>query len=277
MLIIKNNEILRRYVPNVLRDVAGESNLFDKAFPALASAEEWVSDEIAGSAVMNGLSESDESDRTFVKVARLIACTAMAEVVPMLDLILTPNGFGVVSNSNIAPASKERVDRLITALESQWERLAAELLSVLRSVELWHKSSQFAKWSKLMLSPLDLREYVSRSATPMTYYTERRAEMVAIEAAIEREFLGAEYLQFLREACWSDNVEPDDLHVANDVVDAVASSLRAVCPRLENLVSTVNIIRNNPDVYTLWHATMISQVYSHEPFKNDKNNHGYFL
>ncbi len=277
MLIIKNNEILRRYVPNVLREVAGESNLFDKAFPALASAEEWVSDEIAGEAVMADLSETDESDRMFVKVARLIACKAMAEVVPMLDLILTPNGFGVVSNSNIAPASKERVDRLVAALESQWERLAAELLSALRSVDLWIKSTQFAKWSKLMLSPEELSQYVLQSKTPMTTYTERRAEMVAIEAAVEREFLGAEYLQFLREAYWSDKVEPDDLRVVNDVVNAVASSLRAGCPRLEGLVPTVNIIRNNPEVYPLWHATMISQVYRHEPFKNDKKNHGYFL
>lgn len=39
------------------------------------------------------------------------------DIVPSLDLVLTPNGFGIVSNQNVAPASRDRVARLIASLE----------------------------------------------------------------------------------------------------------------------------------------------------------------
>ena len=51
-------------------------------------------------------------------MARIVAFDAFRNAVPHLDLILTPNGFGIVNNSNIAPASKERVERLIASLLS---------------------------------------------------------------------------------------------------------------------------------------------------------------
>ena len=40
---------------------------------------------------------------------RAVYATAAYNALPTLDLVATPNGFGVVSNQNIAPASKERV------------------------------------------------------------------------------------------------------------------------------------------------------------------------
>lgn len=40
---------------------------------------------------------------------RSVYATAAYNALPTLDLVATPNGFGVVSNQNIAPASKERV------------------------------------------------------------------------------------------------------------------------------------------------------------------------
>lgn len=40
---------------------------------------------------------------------RAVYATAAYNALPTLDLVATPNGFGVVSNKNIAPASKERV------------------------------------------------------------------------------------------------------------------------------------------------------------------------
>ena len=40
---------------------------------------------------------------------RAVYATAAYNALPTLDLVATPNGFGVVSNQNIVPASKERV------------------------------------------------------------------------------------------------------------------------------------------------------------------------
>ena len=47
---------------------------------------------------------------------RAVYATAAYRALPTLDLVATPNGFGVVSNNNIAPASKERVAALRESL-----------------------------------------------------------------------------------------------------------------------------------------------------------------
>lgn len=47
---------------------------------------------------------------------RAVYATAAYNALPTLDLVATPNGFGVVSNQNIAPASKERVAALRESL-----------------------------------------------------------------------------------------------------------------------------------------------------------------
>lgn len=44
---------------------------------------------------------------------------AAAEAIPSLDLILTDSGFAVVSNQNLAPASRERVTALLNSLRRQ--------------------------------------------------------------------------------------------------------------------------------------------------------------
>ena len=44
---------------------------------------------------------------------------AAAESIPSLDLILTDSGFAVVSNQNLAPASRERVSALLNSLRRQ--------------------------------------------------------------------------------------------------------------------------------------------------------------
>ena len=47
---------------------------------------------------------------------RAVYATAAYRALPTLDLVATQNGFGVVSNNNIAPASKERVAALRESL-----------------------------------------------------------------------------------------------------------------------------------------------------------------
>ena len=47
---------------------------------------------------------------------RAVYATAAYNALPTLDIVATPNGFGVVSNQNIAPASKERVAALRESL-----------------------------------------------------------------------------------------------------------------------------------------------------------------
>ena len=66
---------------------------------------------------------------------------AAAESVPSLDLILTDSGFAVVSNQNLAPASRERVTALLNSLRRQASDARDLLLLDLCNTN-WAKSPQ---------------------------------------------------------------------------------------------------------------------------------------
>lgn len=60
--------------------------------------------------------------------ASYICNRAYWDALPHLDLVLTPTGFGVVSNANVAPASADRVNRLRAHLERNWLTARMSLL-----------------------------------------------------------------------------------------------------------------------------------------------------
>lgn len=68
---------------------------------------------------------------------RMVCLSAYHRAIAHLDLVLTDNGFGVVSNQNVAPASSERVERL--RLQVQWslDDSIDDLLDYLRGDVRW--------------------------------------------------------------------------------------------------------------------------------------------
>lgn len=66
------------------------------------------------------LEPAEERIEDLVKaIKRFVATAAYHDAIPQLDLVLTSTGFGVVSNQNVAPASAERVERLLQSLHVQ--------------------------------------------------------------------------------------------------------------------------------------------------------------
>ena len=114
-MLITSDTDLRQYIPNTLVTVSGEQTLFDKLQVELQLSEAWL-------ARTFGVVESTPT------ACKVLATDAFLRAVPSLDLVLTPNGFGVVSNNTIAPASKDRVDRLLTSLENSRDFAIDQLL-----------------------------------------------------------------------------------------------------------------------------------------------------
>ena len=84
---------------------------------------------------------------------------AAAEAVPSLDLILTDSGFAVVSNQNLAPASRERVAALLNSLRRQASD-ARDLLILDLCKTNWVSSQQCTLLrSTLLWCPMLARRY----------------------------------------------------------------------------------------------------------------------
>lgn len=98
--------------------------LFDRLKSEIESKTNFV-EEILGKTLAHDIESakadlvlpSEDSVTELAKTAKRYVCTAaFRDALPHLDLVLTPNGFGVVSNQNVAPASADRVERLREAL-----------------------------------------------------------------------------------------------------------------------------------------------------------------
>ncbi len=76
----------------------------------------------------------------------LVCSMAFWDAIPQLDLVLTATGFGVVSNSNVAPASAERVAALRTQIRRQALVNLEAALEDLRSLGVPAKSKLCARF-----------------------------------------------------------------------------------------------------------------------------------
>lgn len=75
-------------------------------------------------------------DHVAATLATAICLRAAYDAVPQMDLVLTPTGFGIVSNQNTAPASRERVDALRLQLRRDACQLEDNVLSYLAAYDL---------------------------------------------------------------------------------------------------------------------------------------------
>lgn len=93
--------------------------------------------------------QSTEAARLVVN--KLLAVKSYHAAIPFVDLVQTENGFAVVSNSNLSPASKERVERLIAWCEQQIDGLTDLLIKiVMGNAQLLTKWTLFTEFTSIV-------------------------------------------------------------------------------------------------------------------------------
>lgn len=141
-----SKEKLEKYVPSFADSTDG---VFVQVYDAL---EEAVEDIIS----ITDNAELDDSLQVIAERAAYKQGCYMA--VPMLDLVLTPTGFGVVSNQNVAPASRDRVEKLRESLRQGADNELYRLLSGMRTVNGWSDSCMAREFiNRLMWNPMQYR------------------------------------------------------------------------------------------------------------------------
>lgn len=275
MIAITNNDTLLQYIPNVVETVEGETPLFDKIRPQLEITEQWLHDTIVGDTLID-----EEKNKM---VCTIIACEAFRRSVPSLDLILTPNGFGIVSNNNVAPASKERIERLMASLGDLRDKAITALLNVLRQDSDWLQSAQ-GQWLASSFFVLPDEDTTAASAAVRTDdkwegFLMLREKARPIEQAIAEKWLGQALTARLRATLASDPHGTSDVvalarTVRQLVIDELLSGKRPV----KNLDRCVNYIRNNSTLYPEWQSDPVAELFEEKwRFQNKKEAAGYFF
>lgn len=121
---------------------------FERVLPVAASAYDEVFDKVSAhferseSFILVKFFDGEENrflgDTKMMKLLKVcVILHAFLAVFRQLDLVLTPTGFGVVGNDTMTPASKQRVDALLSSVKWQMQDAESALLQHLTRVEGW--------------------------------------------------------------------------------------------------------------------------------------------
>ena len=201
MKLITTDEQLRMLIPHVFATAEGEPTLFEILSPFIDTAEQWAIDTFVPDAIFDEIAEDDgfgPNERLRFPLEKLVACQAYMTAIPSLDLVLTPNGFGIVSNQNIVPASRERVDALMNSLESQRDSAIEALILRLSSRTDWQQSAQGKYFGATMFPLLNLCRRLAIREHIWDSYQQLHERLIKIENVLADTYFSQEQMQVFR-------------------------------------------------------------------------------
>lgn len=289
MMLITSDEQLRRLIPNVFATVEGEPSLFEKLTPFLETSEDWakqhfVPDDLFELIAESSASAETEADNSTVaalclSLEKAIVCEAYKNAIPSLDLVLTPNGFGIVSNQNVAPASKERVERLLASLEAERDRNIEQLLLRLPTIEGWEQSEQGKYFAATMFPFLGLCRRLAIREHLWDEYQHLHDRLIKIENVLAETYFSQEQMDVFRQHVMN------QMRLCHPLEEQVIRSLQSLELMLvsdmqvhnQSFYDLVNIIREHSDIFLAWHVSETAKLYSPQIFVNKKKSSAYWF
>ena len=191
MKLITTDEQLRSHLPNVIATVKGETPFIERLALFLDLAEDWVKTTFTSESTFNTICGYTDSNNIKILCSRLVVADALRRAIPSLDIVLTPNGFAVVNTSNLAPASKPRVDRLVGSMLSHRDDCIAALLPELVGASKWLTSSQADFFGATLFPDLAIVDSASKlsSSSLKSSAPASRATIISSSASISHSSL----------------------------------------------------------------------------------------
>lgn len=272
-----DNSRLLALIPNVIHTVTNETTLYDKLQPWLSSAKSWLESNILGSYQPEG--------PLALLAEKIVVYRAFADAAPSLDLLLSPAGFSVIDTEGRAPASKERVERLINALNSFVDANLAALLLELHKKKEWAASSEGSWFRDSFLPDFTHVPRFRGDRNLLQAYRIMREAAKHFEQLVAELYLGHEFLEYVRNTypAFTDNG-------AREIYEMIQSAeLKYISARL---IDKKNM---GPDSHFIWHLVRhiiaqlnywpelknrwsqeMSDTFNVEPFKNTVKGGFYF-
>lgn len=276
--LITTDAQLRSHLPNIIASVKGETPFIERLALFLDLAEDWVRTTFTSETTFNTICGYTESNPLKVLTSRLVVADALRRAIPSLDIVLSPNGFAVVNTSNLAPASKPRVDRLIGSMLSHRDDCIAALLPELPGASKWLASAQADFFGATLFPDFSLIEATGPiQGSKWERYLELRYQVIDLEASLAEEWFSPELMSALR----SENLRGDLTEKRSEIVKQVKAQvvgyLRSGSFNSRRLADMVNYIRLNESDFVDWHQSETAKLFAPPIFRNDKKASGYFF
>ena len=257
---------------------AANESVYESVKPALGRQLAFSNAVLLGVAGMAYLEEKGEDSPLMKWYKQLVCLSAFLSVLRQLDLVLTPTGFGVVSNDNLAPASKQRVDALEGALRTQYWRTLAMTLNLLRS-ENWGATDQARHFIDHVYDEYTYFFETHRNGT----YIDWNSYQNTVEEAEEmlRTKMGDRQMDDILDAFRRS--DPNRLELYREViaciirftdtwaVKGVATLKQPVYRRLMRIIDS----EEGKETFKLYRESIAYKANHHETFTNTKDSAGY--
>lgn len=201
----------------------------------------------------------EAEDHTRIIANKLVCVVAYHAAIPFVDVAQTPNGFAVVSNNNLSPASKERVERLIEWCELQIDSLTDMFIkSVLSNAELLGKWAIFPDFKDIVncffVTGQDFASYTkSHERKRRTELLKHKAELVVWQENVIAPVISKDYMLVLITAIRTNTFQPGDVNVINFCKIALAALVAGNKQEAEGVLQKLgNLLDWNIESYQVY-------------------------
>ena len=275
-MIIETNTELLTYIPNVFASAIGENPLLDKMRKFLDLAEIWMNINICDHATYGALvSQERASDVELVK--RIVVNDAFHRAIPYLDLVLTPNGFGIVSNQNVAPASKERVASLRAQALVERDMAISQLITSLKGFSEWCNSVPGRKFGLTVIQNIDVAVECGEDSPSMSFWVKNQREIEGVQRMIALNFVSEPVMSRLCHNLLHNSVTEVERPLIGMIHGFIVASLKEEQQQHCELEEMVNYLKAHISDFPEWESSDTALLFNDYSFENTKEAKGFWF
>ena len=255
----------------VLSATSSTAHVFDMLQSHLVVTEQNLKSELFGSFDYTSVAGLESI------TIRLVCLRTYYEQIPHLDLVLTPTGFGVVSNENVAPASPDRVKALRQQVKDAYEDTLDEAILAMLGTD-WAKSvSGRIRVNSFYFTGADLRDYAGFPNAHRSALVERLIQIAEAEEYIRRG-ISSEFFEVLLEGIRTKDMKAEYRMVLHELKLAIGGWLHGNKEVLRmKLANVINEMERNIENYQEYRDSEAYKVKHFEHYENGKDDSTFFF
>lgn len=256
---------------------------FDAIQPFLVEAESQLKGLLLGEDLFNAIAALSEDSAVKLQLKVLVANTAYHDAIPYVDMIQTANGFAVVSNSNMAPASKERVERLIKWVGAVLDRNIDILINhVYRNGLLLAEWKKFSSFNDLVncffFTGSDFAFYAKVTGNKREQFEKEKGRLIAWQENILAPIVSKAYLAALISQI-RDNMlaagSPNVIHYCKMILAQLIEDNQQQAEKLCNALA--NILDSNLETYATYASSEEYALKTAAKYENKSDDKAFFF
>lgn len=255
----------------VLSATSSTAHVFDMLQSHLVVTEQNLKSELFGSFDYTSVAGLESI------AIRLVCLRTYYEQIPHLDLVLTPTGFGVVSNENVVPASADRVKELRKQVKAAYDDAYDDAILAMLGTD-WVKSvSGRIHTNSIYNTAHDLRSYACLPNAHRSDLLERLVQIAEAEEYIRRT-ISAEFFEVLLGMIRSNKINDVHFVLVYELKVAIGAWLSGSKNVFRMKVANViNRMESHIDDYPDYKNSEAYKVKHFERYQNGKDDTTYFF